>query len=291
MLGGAVTEALARLVPGCRAVALDRRALDVRDGEAVLRCRGYAPDFIVHCAGDALADRCEQDPDGSRAVHIDGTAHVIELARACSAQVIYPQSVFIFDGRELPVTETTKPAPMSVYGCLKLAAEQRLLAARPDSLVIRMAGFFGGGAVDKNFVGSFTRWLFDAVGRGERGNVVGTRIWQPTYTRDLAANVLLLAALGRQGVYHMGAHGEASFYDVACACVDDLGLRDRMRIEKRPAPEPALEIAPRPTRMVTANRRLADEGLDRQRDWRSALREYLETLFFRERARAALQGR
>lgn len=290
MLGSAFRE-VGEMVPACRVLALDRRDLDVTRRDAVLRLAGERPDVILHCAADVNADRCERQPAVCHAVQVGGTAHVIELARATGAQVVYPQSVFIFDGSELPVTETTIPAPLSAYGRAKLEAERRLQEACPSALVVRMAGFFGGEHRDKNFVGTFCRSLFDQLSRGERRVVVGERIWQPTYTRDLAANILLLVAKGRDGVYHMGARGEATFHDVASACVEALGLQGIVSVERAPVTVPVVrEIAPRPFRIVTANRRLAAEGVDRQRHWRDALAEYLASPYFQRGARAAAAG-
>jgi hypothetical protein len=88
----------------------------------------------------------------------------------------------------------------------------------------------------------------------------------------------------------MGSHGEASFFEVACACVDDLGLSSLVTVDKLPPAEcSGLEIAPRPYRIVTANARLAVEGLDCQRHWRGALTEYLSRPFFQSRARRLAQ--
>lgn len=291
MLGSAFREAL-ETIPGCRVVSLDRAALDVTDAPAVLALARERPDVIVHCAADVDADRCEREPDRCRAIQVGGTANMIALAKATGARVVYPQSVFIFDGEELPVTEETTPRPLSVYGREKWAAEQRLVAELPDTLVIRMAGFFGGEARDKNFVGRFTREMMDRVARHEATCEVGDRIWQPTYTRDLAENGLLLLAHDRQGVYHMGSPGEASFAEVASACIEDLGLSDLMSVRRlSPVDRSALEVAPRPHRLITANRRLQAEGLDRQRHWRAALREYLSRPFFQARARAVAELR
>ncbi|HUF46333.1 MAG TPA: NAD(P)-dependent oxidoreductase [Vicinamibacterales bacterium] len=289
MLGSAVADALMSLVTECRIIASARGDLDVRDRTAVLAMRSAAPDFIVHCAAYTSADGCEAARETCREVQVQGTLNVAELAAVCGAQVVYPQSVFIFDGREVPVTETTSPAPLSEYGRAKLDAEQRLLDRRPDSLVVRMAGFFGGDHRDKNFVGYFTRDLFDGLQRGAKTWRVGTRIWQPTYTRDLAENTLLLMALQRSGLYHMGSEGEATFLDVAHACVTDLGLEGRVTLERLPTGDRSrLEVAPRPERLITACLRLSREGLNRQRPWRDALREYLSRPYFRELAQTAL---
>jgi dTDP-4-dehydrorhamnose reductase len=288
MLGAAFHEAL-EAVPECRVLACDKATLDVTNRTAVLALARERPDVILHCAGDVNADRCERHPERCREVHLGGTANVIALAAETGARVVYPQSVFVFDGRELPVTEDTVPNPLSEYGRSKWAAEQQLMQELPRSLVVRMAGFFGGDARDKNFVGTFTTHLFGQIANGERSCRVGDRIWQPSYTKDLAGNMLLLVALERSGVYHMGAHDEGSFFDVASVVVEALGLTPVMTILPLPPVERAgLELAPRPHRMITANHRLKAEGLDRQRHWREALVEYLSRPFFQSRAKALL---
>jgi dTDP-4-dehydrorhamnose reductase len=284
MLGSAFVQTLRDLVPSCRVLARDHQALDVTDRDAVIAIAGESPDLIIHCAADVNADRCERQPSQTHAVQVGGTLNIIELAHVSGAQVVFPQSILIYDGRELPVDESTVPAPLSVYGRAKLEAEQRLLAALPQSLVVRMSGFFGGAERDKNFVGSFTKRLFQDPARGLRTYQIGTRVWQPTYTRDLAANTLLLVAGARTGIYNMGSHGEATFACVARACVSDLGLSDTVSIDEAPGTHILHEHAPRPFRMVVSNRRLAAEGVDRQRPWREALREYLSHPFFQSAA-------
>lgn len=277
MLGRAFQEALAEVPTGARVLALPRADLDVTDRNAVLGLAAAKPTLIVHCAADVNADRCEDDEAGCRAVQVGGTANVADLALAVGARVVYPQSFLIFGEVDGPIHEDVTPAPLSVYGRCKLEAEQLLLDGLPaTSLVVRMAGFFGGDAVDKNFVGKFVPHVLARVTAGDTGMDVGDRVWQPTYTLDLARNTLLLAVQRRTGVYHMASHGEASFHDLAAACVEELGLARSFAVRRVDATSMAgREKARRPRRAVMENRRLIAEGLDRQRSWRDALREYL----------------
>lgn len=278
MLGRGFRDVLSS-VP-CNIVALDHRTLDVTDREAVLRQADAGPDLILHCAALVDADGCERDPERCRQVQVVGTAHIVELAGRCGARVFYPQSFLIFDGQQLPVTEDTVPAPGSAYARHKLEAEHRVLRDVSGALVVRMAGFFGGDEKDKNFVGKFTRHLRTMRARHERHYVVGSRIWQPTYTLDLARNTLLLLARQCTGLYNMGAAGEASFVDVASACVQFLGLEDEIELVAGDPSAALNEAARRPPRLVLATERLDREGLNRQRPWRDALREYLARPFF-----------
>jgi dTDP-4-dehydrorhamnose reductase len=263
----------------------------VRDRDAVLALEPHRPDVIVHCAADVNMERCESDPAACWRVQVDGTLHVIELARRTGARFFYPQSAFVYDGAELPITESTPVNPVSVYGKYKLEAEIRLREQIPGALVPRMAGFFGGDDADKNFVGKFIRQIAGLLRQGQDHVEVGDRIWQPTYTIDLARNNLALLAAGKTGVYIMACHGEVSFFDLAKACLEELGLADRLRLKLVPAEKfSGRERAVRPMRMVMHNRRLQAEGLDMQRHWRVALKEYLARPYFQRLRQEALLG-
>lgn len=281
MLGRAFVESLGARVPSARVVACTRRELDVTDAVCVMSHAGQRLDIIIHCAGPVIAEQCEREPAQAWRAHVEGTANIARLARATSARVLYPQSVLIFDGHELPVTEQTQPAPSSVYARAKVEAERRLLATAVQPLVVTMAGFFGGDERDKNFVGWITRVFDEMLADGRSELAVGDRVWQPTYTMDHARNCLLLLARGKQGRYVMGALGEATFHEVASACVEFLGLGHRIRIAASPSrPFDDREQVKRPARMVVSNGRLNAEGLNRQRPWRDALREYLQRPWF-----------
>ena len=251
-------------------------ALDVTDVAAVRACERDHPDVILHCAGLTSADLCEREPALARAVHVDGTRHVAALARATGARVFYSQSVFIFDGSVLPVTEATEPTPGLIYGRLKLEAERHLLDTVPGTLAVREDQQHVARVVER------VRRLPDAVTNLAVCLAVGEHAAE--CAGELSDKVLVLfvaaekpgQAHGGVGIYHMGALGEATFFDTAQACVDALGLTER--VELRPCPAEvfsAAEAARRPHRMVTANERLDREGLNRQRPWRAALADYL----------------
>ena len=287
MLGRAFAEMLSVHVPKARVITRSHQDLDVTERSQVMAMSAERPAVILHCGGLADADRCQREPELAHRSHVVGTDNVIELAREVGAKVLYPQSVFIFDGTELPVTERTTPAPPFVYGAVKLEAERRLLATLPSALSVRMAGFFGGDDADKNFVGKFAHILRRMLADDTREIAVGDRMWQPTYTNDHAYNCLVLLARNVAGIFHMGALGEATFYEVADACVRSLGLSSRITVVPESSRRhDAAEPAPRPSRMVTANERLDAEGLNRQRPWREALDEYLARPSFDDLRRA-----
>lgn len=239
----------------------------------------WRPHVVVHAAALVNADYCEDHPEECREIQVGGTDNVVAFCRESGARLFYPQSFLIFDGREIPILETTEALPLSVYGKAKLEAERHVLRDLPDSLVVRMAGFFGGSEKDKNFVGKFASHLKRCLAEGVDGVDVGDRVWQPTFTEDIARNSLRLVQENKSGVYNMACKGRASFFELAVEMTRLLRIQDRIRIRKV-SNASLREKCVRPDVAVLENARLKKEGLDEMRPWPEALKEYLSEPFF-----------
>lgn len=281
MLGRAFAQGAAML-PGAVVHAAGRDTLDVRAPDALRGAASHAAGgWIAHCAATVDVEGCARDPEAARATIVEGTRNVVRLAKDVGAKLFYPQSFLVYDGATSPIPEEETPRPLSLYGQLKYEAEQILRSELDDALVVRMAGFFGGEDADKNFVGRIIPVMFAALQRGEASFSVGDRVWQPTWTRDLADNSLQMMLAGEQGLFQMASHGQASFAELAQEIVSALGWSDRFRIETVDARSVSQsELGRRPDAAVLACTRLRERRLDLQRDWRSTLHAYLRHPFF-----------
>jgi nucleoside-diphosphate-sugar epimerase len=95
------------------------------------------PDVVFHCA--AVID-CN-DAEGRR-VHVDGTLALADAAHG--ARFVHVSTTDVLpDASASPLDETSLCAPRDAYGRTKLDGERRLLAARPDAVVLRPPGIYG----------------------------------------------------------------------------------------------------------------------------------------------------
>lgn len=268
---------MAAILPQAEVWAPGREELDVRDGAAMVAAAPRAEGgWIVHCAAKVDVEGCARDPEAARATIVEGTRNAIRLAQASGARLFYPQSFLVYDGATNPIPENETPRPLSLYGELKYEAEQLITAELDDALIVQMAGFFGGEEADKNFVGRIIPAMFAALRRGEESFGIGDRVWQPTWTRDLAENALQLMLAGKSGTFQMACHGQATFADLAHEIVIALGWSGVFRIDPVDASTISQsELGRRPDVAVLECARLRDERFDLQRDWRSTLHAYL----------------
>lgn len=281
MLGTALFDEANRS-PKFDVLAPGHAELDTSDAEQVACWEEWVKGgWIIHCAARVDVEGCAKAPEAARCTIVDGTRHIADLAVRSGAKMMYPQSFLTYDGATNPILEDETPRPLSFYGELKYEAEKIVAERLPDALIVRMAGFFGGGAADKNFVGRIIPVMWAALQKGQTRFEVGDRVWQPTWTQDLAANSLHLIAKNATGSYQMACVGQASFAELAHEITVALGWRGHLDVVPVDASLVSQsELGRRPDVAVLSCDRLTREHANLQRPWQSTLHAYLTDPFF-----------
>ncbi len=114
---------------------------DVRDPRAV-KPAVKGQDAIVHLAAIVGFRACNDDPQRAEAINVDGTRVLLDACDRGQA-LLYASTGSVYgavpDGL---CDESIEPAPLSLYGRTKLAAE-RIILAPGDALAFRFATAFG----------------------------------------------------------------------------------------------------------------------------------------------------
>jgi dTDP-4-dehydrorhamnose reductase len=283
MLGRAFKNQINTLLPLSKVYYLNKEELDVTKEENFRPFLSLNPDFVIHCAALVDADLCEVSPLLGEVAIIQGTINVVNFANKIGAKILFPQSFLIYDDTNDYVTESTQPNPLSVYGRLKLEAELYALKNARNIISVHMGGFFGGEIYDNNFVGLIVPHLSRLITQNIQILEVGDRVWQPTFTNDLASNCLLLLACGCNGIYCMASIGSTSFFDLTLEIIKLMGIENRIEINKVDFKRIAAnDKAVRPSSVIIKNARLESESINRQRHWRDSLAEYLQGQYFKD---------
>lgn len=208
---------------GAVVVAPTKGELDITDAAAVKAYVARAkPDVIVNCAAYTAVDKAESDREKAFAVNRDGPENLAVATAEAGARLIHISTDFVFDGNSCRALKPDDlPNPLSVYGSSKLAGEQRVLAALPDSLVIRTAWLYS--SFGNNFVKTMLRLMNERDSLG----VVVDQIGTPTWAGSLAEVVVKAVASEARGLLHWSDAGVASWYDFAVAIYEEgrrLGL-------------------------------------------------------------------
>jgi len=281
MLGNSFLNQLKINIQNPKIYCLNKLELNVSNFNSFNKYIDLKPDFIIHCAGLVNADFCEKNKEDGRVNILEGTKNIMKYAKINNSKVFYPQSFLIYNDTNKTIDEDTIPRPLSVYGNLKLEAEKIVLDSSENTISVRMGGFFGGEEKDTNFVGKIIPHISKLIKQGQREIEIGDRVWQPTFTDDLAYNSLILLANNKRGKYNMASHGSCSFFELTNELLKILNLKKIFTLSQISAKILSKrEVARRPLSVIMSNNRLNQENLDRQRDWKISLKEYLEKPYF-----------
>lgn len=248
-------------------------AVDVCDRSSVMKVmQEYKPDVLINTAAVHPVEVCEREPERSFAVNALAVRSLAQICKGLRCVLVHFSSDFVFDGKMArPYQEEDPVCPLNVYGASKSAGEYFVRAIHPEHILIRCASLFGiagNRAKGCNFVELMLRKAL----KGESIRVVNDVRMSPTYTRDLAEQLVLLLEGNHFGTFHVCNHGDYSWFEFARRIFE----LKQIDADLKPIPhELAAWGGPRPLYSVLRNKRLQEMGLDRMRTTDQALESYL----------------
>lgn len=262
---GMLGRDLQRALAGREVTALTRAELDITDAEAVRQAVG-GHDVVLNAAAYANVDGAESHERDAFAINATGVENLARAAASHGAKLVTISTDYVFDGAATePYAEDHPRDPINAYGRTKAAGEELALAAHPDgTYIVRTAWLYGAGGA--NFAATMLR----LAASNATVSVVDDQLGQPTWTADLAAQLVSLAdADAPAGIYHGTNAGQTSWFGFAQAVFEQAGLDPERVIPTDSAS--FVRPARRPSYSVLGHEAWATAGLASMRPWREAL--------------------
>jgi len=166
-VGRHLCHALSRRYPAARRMALRRSSTtpidawenvigDLRDGGILSELiTQFQPDLVIHLAGQASVAAAARDPRAAWDVNVLGSlalATALQTAR-CKATLLAVSSAEVYGTRlnDGPCDEAVVPAPATVYGRTKFAAEQALSDVHDGRVIVVRPFNHSGPGQDERF--------------------------------------------------------------------------------------------------------------------------------------------
>lgn len=202
--------------------------LDITDAASVERyLLEQAPQVVVHLAALSNTWYCEQHPDESYRVNVEGVCNLATAAARNGVKLILFSSDQVYNGNleSGALDEDVAVAPENVYGRHKLEAEQRALELCPSAVALRATWMYdserAGMPVHQNFVLNIANAI-----KERKPLVLPVREYRGiTWVRDVVEYLPSTFTLPG-GVYNYGSGNTMNTYETACCyCEMLVGLR------------------------------------------------------------------
>lgn len=276
------------LAPLGKVIALDRTGQsdlcgDISDLEGLRQTlEQIRPDVLVNAAAYTAVDKAQSEPELAAQLNHHAPALMAELMKAQGGCLVHYSTDYVFDGSgEHPWHETDTTGPLNVYAATKLAGEQAIQSSGCHHLIFRTSWVYASRG------NNFAKTMLRLARERETLNVINDQIGAPTGA-ELIADVTAHALRQWQdqpdtdGLYHLAAQGETSWYDYAQYVFDwarseglPLALQSANPIPSEDYPVPA--IRPKNSRLDCQN--LETTFNLQLPDWKQGVKRMMSEVF------------
>ena len=223
------------------------------------------PDVVINCAGMTDVQECENNVDEAYRVNAIGVRNVALAANEVNAKVIQISTDDVFDKESrVPYNEFDNVHPRTIYGKSKEAGEKILTQLLNRFVIIRSSWIYG---IGRDFVDEVLR----NVGQGKTMEVPNNQYAAPTSAKELAKVIRYFIDNEEYGLHHVVCPGSCSRYEFARTILEYSGKAGELDLYPV-----VIEDSARPTYSVLDNMMLRLTGIEEPKDWKAALKEYLD---------------
>jgi dTDP-4-dehydrorhamnose reductase len=253
--------------------------LDFRDFEAYNKdVSDFKPDYLFHLGAYTDLEFCEKNVDDTYNTNTISVENAVYIANRLNIPLLYISTAGIFDGAKESYDDWDMPNPLGHYARSKYMGERYVIEHANKYIICRAGWMMGGGpSKDKKYIGKLIKQLVS--GKRELF-IVNDRDGTPTFTMDFAKNVKILFEKQYWGLYNLVCKGQTSRMEVAIELVKVLGLTDQVKMTEVTSDYfKDTYFAPRPPCERLVNKKLDLRGINIMRDWKIALKEYIDSYF------------
>ena len=203
--------------------------------------RSVKPRVIVNAAAHTAVDKAESEPDHARLLNATTPGVIAAEAARLGALLVHYSTDYVFDGSgDEARNELSPTGPLSVYGRTKLEGEQAIVASGCAHLILRTSWVYAARG------GNFAKTMLRLAAERDQLKVINDQVGAPTGA-DLIADVTAHAIRRTlekpelQGLYHLVAGGQTSWYEYARTVIE------WARAQGQPIKVPMNAVEPIPT--------------------------------------------
>jgi dTDP-4-dehydrorhamnose reductase len=255
-------------------IPLNHDTLEVTDfSSARTAMEKTRPQIVVNTAAVHNVEVCEASPVKAFEVNALGPRNLAVLSNEFDFTLFQISTDYVFDGsKKTPYLETDFALPLNVYGNTKLSGENFVRTISRKHFVVRVSGLYGTNSCRGKAGTNFVRTMLRLAKERPELRVVDDEVLTPTFTADIARQILALSKIDQYGLYHVTEQGSCSWYKFAAKIFELSGSKVKLSIAD---PNEFKAKVNRPKYSVLAHAALKSVNLDLMPPWEEGLKRYL----------------
>ena len=187
----------------------------------------HRPEVVIHCAALSNTWYCEQHPEESHRVNVQGTVRIAKACKQIGAKLIFMSSDQVYNGTPLlgPLREDDLLQPVNIYGQHKLEAEQRAQWNLPESVGLRLTWMYDMPDSPMKLNSNILVNLRKACNEGITMKAAIHEFRGVTYVWDVVRNMEKAFSLPG-GIYNFGCGNAMNSYELHLKVATFMGLKE-----------------------------------------------------------------
>ena len=186
----------------------------------------HRPEVVIHCAALSNTWYCEQHPEESHRVNVQGTVRIAKACKQTGAKFIFMSSDQVYNGTPMlgPLREEDMLQPITIYGLHKMEAEQRALWNRPDTVGLRLTWMYDMPDSNMKQNSNILVNLQHALSEGKTIQAATHEYRGVTYVWEVVRNMEKVISLPG-GIYNYGSSNTLNSYELYLEVAQLMGLK------------------------------------------------------------------
>ena len=233
------------------------------------------PDVVINCVAIIGINICEQEAGKCFEVNSTAVSNIAKICNELNITLVQPSSHAVYDGTfEDYYTEEHEPNPINIYAASKYNAECFARNICEKHYVVRFPTMFG---PRRNTSLGFVDKMAEKLQNNDKILAPDDKMDSLTYTLDAVQQIMeLLNNNYKYGTYNIANEGSCSYYDFVQYLSDLLESKSEIEAVKDNH-FPSQGLKPLKTKMKSIY-------LPDLRNWKDAIKEYLQNTFAKAKA-------
>lgn len=199
--------------------------LDIRNKKEVENTMNeFRPNIIIHTASIGNVDTCEKNKKDAYRTNVLGTKYLAQSAKKIKARFIYLSTNAVFDGKNAPYHEKSKPRPINYYGKTKYKGEKLVRDILRDQTILRLNTMYGWNK--KGERENPMTWILKRLKSQEKTFVVNDVFNNHLYVKSASEALLKVIGKWKSGeIYHIAGADCVSRYDFFLTVAEVFGYK------------------------------------------------------------------
>lgn len=191
----------------------------------------HRPEVVIHCAALSNTWYCEQHPEESHKVNVQGTVRIAKACKLIGAKLVFMSSDQVYNGTPMlgALKEEDVFQPVNIYGQHKLEAEQRVQWNLPESVGLRLTWMYDLPDSCMKLNSNILVNLQKAFSEGTSIHAATHEFRGVTYVWEVVKNIEKAISLSG-GIYNFGSSNSLNSYELFLTVAQLMGFKNTLEL-------------------------------------------------------------